>query len=108
MNAGASLPAHAGFETFSVLTRMPEPTRASPARVSQFLQEAFGGEWLTLPGESLAQLVAELASRDIRGGAAYDALIGATARSFGAKLFTCDRRARTTYELLGVEVEFLG
>jgi predicted nucleic acid-binding protein len=52
--------------------------------------------------------VIEFARRDIRGGAAYDALIGATARSAGAKLYTCDRRARATYELLGVDVEFLG
>lgn len=108
VNAGADLPAHAGFETYSVLTRLPEPTRASPQRVSQFLHEAFGEEWLTLPGPSLAQLVDELATRGIRGGAAYDALIGATARSVGATLYTCDRRARSTYELLGVEVAFLG
>jgi predicted nucleic acid-binding protein len=46
--------------------------------------------------------------RGIRGGAAYDALIGATARSAGALLYTCDLRARATYDLLGVEVEFIG
>lgn len=108
MNAGASLPAHAGFETFSVLTRLPEPTRASPGRVSQFLHEAFGEHWITLPGSSLSRLVRDFAELGIWGGAAYDGLIGATVKSVGAKLYTCDRRARTTYALLGVEVEFLG
>ena len=107
MNAGASLPAHAGFETFSVLTRLPEPTRASPRRVSRYLHEAFGADWLTLAGTSLARLVQELAELDIRGGAVYDALIGATARSVGAKLFTCDLRALPVYARLGVEVELL-
>lgn len=108
VNAGASLPAHAGFETFSVLTRLPEPTRASPARVSEFLRDAFESEWLTLDGASLGGLVQELAKRNIRGGATYDALIGATARAVGAKLYSCDRRAKETYDLLGVEVELIG
>ncbi len=107
VNTGASLPAHAAFETFSVLTRLPEPTRASPKRVSQFLAEAFADEWLTLPGASMAGLVRELAERGIRGGATYDALIGATARAAGTSLVTCDRRAVATYERLGVKVEVL-
>jgi predicted nucleic acid-binding protein len=56
----------------------------------------------------LARLVRELAERGIWGGAAYDGLIGATAKSAGARLYTCDLRARTTYELLGVDVRFIG
>jgi toxin FitB len=56
----------------------------------------------------LAQLVRELAERGIWGGAAYDGLIGATAKSAGATLYTCDRRARLTYEQLGVDVRFVG
>ena len=90
-----------------MLTRLPEPTRASPARVSQFLRDAFGDEWLTLPGSSLADLVLELSELGIRGGATYDALIGATARAAGTSLVTCDRRAVATYERLGVKVEVL-
>lgn len=102
------LPAHAGFEAYSVLTRLPEPTRASPERVNQFLRDAFGDDWLTLPGSSVAELVRELAEQDIRGGATYDALIGATARSVGARLYTCDLRARATCARLGIEIELLG
>lgn len=90
-----------------MLTRLPEPTRASPPRVSQFLRDAFADEWLTLPGSSLAALVQELAELGIRGGATYDALIGATVRAAGSSLVTCDRRALITYERLGVKVEVL-
>lgn len=105
---GALLPAHAGLESYSVLTRLPEPTRASPERVGEFLHEAFGDAWLVPSGATLGALVDELARHDIRGGATYDALIAATARDAGATLITCDRRAQATYERLGVKVTFLG
>ena len=108
VNSGASIPAHAGFETYSVLTRLPPPHRASPERASGFLHEAFGEHWITLSGSSLSKLVRDFAELGIWGGAAYDGLIGATVKSVGAKLYTCDRRARTTYALLGVDIEFLG
>lgn len=108
MNSGASLPAHAGFETYSVLTRLPAPNRISPERAIGFLYEAFGEDWLALSGTMLSRLVRDLAERGIWGGAVYDGLIGATVRSVGSKLYTCDRRARATYELVGVEVEFIG
>lgn len=91
-----------------MLTRLPEPTRASPARVSQFLRDAFGDEWLTLPGTALLGLVHELADAGIRGGATYDALIAATVRAAGASLITCDQRAQATYERLGLQVTLLG
>ncbi len=107
INGGATLPAHAGFETYSVLTRLPEPTRASPARVSQFLRDAFADEWLTMADSSLAALLPEFALLGIRGGATYDALIGATVRAAGSSLVTCDRRALATYERLGVKVQVL-
>jgi predicted nucleic acid-binding protein len=55
----------------------------------------------------LAELVLELVQRDIRGGATYDALIGATVRAAGASLVTCDRRAVATYERLGLEFDLL-
>lgn len=72
------------------------------------MHEAFGEDWLALPGTLLAQLVRDLAERGIWGGAVYDGLIAATVKSVGSKLYTCDRRARVTYELVGVEVEFIG
>lgn len=87
---------------------MPAPNRISPDRAAGFLYEAFGEDWLALPGSMLSGLVRDLAERGIWGGAVYDGLIGATVMSLGSKLYTCDRRARATYELVGVEVEFVG
>lgn len=102
------LPAHAGFETYSVLTRLPRPHRASPDRVLSFLEETFDRDWLTLPAPLVRDVLRELAEHGITGGATYDGLIGATARSAGAKLFSCDRRALPVYTRLGVEVELVG
>ena len=87
---------------------MPDPHRASPSSVIRFLTESFDGDWLTLTAASMVQLLGELADRGIHGGATYDGLIGATARSAGARLLTRDRRAKPIYDLLGVEVEFVG
>jgi predicted nucleic acid-binding protein len=43
----------------------------------------------------------------ILGGAAYDALVAATAAASRAELLTCDRRAAAVYEKYGVRVTFL-
>lgn len=108
VNAGTVLPAHVAYETYSVLTRMPDPHRATAASVIEFLIESFVGDWVTLPMQAVPRVLSELAQRGIRGGSTYDGLIGATARSMGATLITRDRRAMPTYMLLGVEVEFIG
>jgi predicted nucleic acid-binding protein len=108
VNAGAILPAHVAYETYSVLTRMPDPHRAAPSSVIRFLEESFDGAWVTLPDGAMARLLGELADHGIRGGSTYDGLVGATARSVGATLISRDRRAKPIYDLLGVEVEFIG
>jgi predicted nucleic acid-binding protein len=87
---------------------MPDPHRASPSSVIRFLNESFDGNWVTLPASAMARLLSELADQGIRGGSTYDGLIGATARSVGAKLISRDRRAKPIYDLIGVEVEFVG
>jgi predicted nucleic acid-binding protein len=102
------LPGHVALETYSVLTRLPPPHRASPVLVRGFLDSNFDPPYLTLPGDRIAALVGELASAGITGGAAYDALIAAVAKDAGATLLTCDLRARRTYDLLGAAVEYLG
>jgi predicted nucleic acid-binding protein len=51
---------------------------------------------------SVLTLLPVLAAHGIRGGAVYDALVGATARHHGRSLITRDRRARTTYDAVGV------
>lgn len=104
---GVQLPAHAAFETYSVLTRLPRPHRASPGRVLEFLETAFHDGWLTLPSSVLLGVLRELAERGVTGGATYDGLIGMAARHVGTTLITRDRRALATYERLGVEVQLL-
>lgn len=108
VEAGVSIPAHAALETYSVVTRLPPPHRGRPDHVLSFLRESFGSEWLTLSGGAVRDLIAELASRGIHGGPTYDGLIAATVKAAGGRLLTRDLRAKSTYELLGIDVEFVG
>jgi predicted nucleic acid-binding protein len=98
---------HVELETYSVLTRLPEPMRAEPDLVARYLREDFSGRRLALDEREQGALVAGLAERSISGGAVYDALVGTTASSHGRTLISCDRRAAATYEKLGIEVEYL-
>jgi len=45
-----------------------------------------------------------LPEHGVSGGAAYDALVAATARAAGVALATLDRRARLVYERYGLEI----
>jgi predicted nucleic acid-binding protein len=101
------LAGHAWFETYSVLTRLPPRSRRSPAVVRSILESDFP-ETRFLDGSVLAELRAEISSLGIAGGAVYDALIGATARAFSLPLLSRDKRARATYDALGVDVRILG
>jgi predicted nucleic acid-binding protein len=107
LRAEPGLPAQSALETYSVLTRLPPPHRASPGVVQEFLTVNFKRPYLSLTSDGFAALIGELADNGIVGGAAYDALIGAVARDAGATLVTCDQRARLTYERIGVSVEYL-
>lgn len=49
--AGPRLPAHAGLEAYSVLTRLPEPFRADAGVVAEFLARSFSGGRLLLGSE---------------------------------------------------------
>ena len=53
-------------------------------------------------------LLREFAAAGLAGGALYDGLVAAAARNHKLLLVTCDRRAETTYRLLGVTYELLG
>lgn len=101
------LAGHAWFETYSVLTRLPPRARRSPGTVRTILDHDFPGTRFPGP-ESLAALGPELARRGISGGSVYDALVGAAARAHDMTLLSRDRRARSTYEALGVDVRFIG
>ncbi|MDR1511947.1 MAG: type II toxin-antitoxin system VapC family toxin [Propionibacteriaceae bacterium] len=97
----AALAGHAAFEAYSVLTRLPEPNRVACADAWQGLEAAFP-ERCWLAPEELDTLVRRLAQLGVIGGAVFDALVGEAARAADRTLLTRDRRARGTYDLLGV------
>ena len=101
------LVAHAEIESYSVLTRLPEPLRAEPELVAEHLSGDYPGRRMVLPESERRALVARLARLSIAGGAVYDALVAATAAHHGYRLLSCDRRAAATYERLGVAVSYL-
>ena len=97
---------HAWFETFSVLTRLPGPSRRDPRTVSRLMSTNFP-ESRFLGEQSATALASSLAESGVSGGAAYDALVAAAATQHGLRLASRDRRALDTYRSVGLEVEFL-
>lgn len=107
LDGGARLIDHCALETYSVLTRLPPPHRCTGAMVRDFLRLRFNESYLRLEHRAYKEFVLELPDRAITGGAAYDALVAATAVGHSAELVTCDRRAASTYENYGARVVFL-
>ena len=101
------LVAHAELESYSVLTRLPEPLRAEPKLVAEYLREDYPGRRMILPEPERRALVTRLARLSIAGGAVYDAIVAATAAHHGYRLISCDRRAASIYNRLGVDVAYL-
>ena len=102
------LPLHAMLECYSVLTRLPEPHRASPEPVVEFL-DSFGEPLDLEPGSRRARgFLHRLRDADIRGGQTYDAMIAASALAHDALLLTRDARAAAVYDAIGARVEFIG
>ncbi|MCA1692805.1 MAG: type II toxin-antitoxin system VapC family toxin [Acidimicrobiales bacterium] len=100
------LAGHAAFETFSVLTRLPAPSRRTPEVIARVMAANFPESRYLSTGAARA-LLDGLAEAEIAGGSVYDALVGATAAEHAIVLATRDRRALDTYRALGVEVEVL-
>jgi len=105
-NRRLGLAGHAAFETFSVLTRLPAPARRTPAAITRLLEVNFPCSRF-LSSEAAEDLLGQLHSAGIGGGAVYDALVGATAKEHGPALATRDRRALDIYRALDVQVELL-
>ncbi|MFI5037843.1 MAG: PIN domain-containing protein [Solirubrobacterales bacterium] len=101
------LVAHAELESYSVLTRLPEPFRAEPALVAEYLHTDYPGKRMVLPERARREIVRRLASRAIAGAAAHDAIVAAAAAHHGHGLLSCDRRAASSYNRLDVEVVYL-
>jgi predicted nucleic acid-binding protein len=107
LRPGTRLIAQCAVETYSVLTRLPPPHRAPADVVWKFLAERFTEEFLSLDSAPLKALLKRLPGLGIAGGAAYDAVIGATAAHVGATLLSFDRRAAGTYEATGCDLKLL-
>jgi hypothetical protein len=75
--------------------------------VSEFLGERFPEEYLVLDPAPLKALLRLLPSLGITGGAAYDAVIGATAAHARATLLSLDRRASAVYQRSGCHLKLL-
>lgn len=100
------LAGHAWFETYSVLTRLPAPSRRAPSEVAEILMHNFP-DTRFLDAEKTAAVVAQLPGVEIAGGAVYDALVAAAAAAHGLALATRDRRAMDTYLAMGTAIELL-
>lgn len=101
-----ALSGHAAFETYSVLTRMSESGRIVAADVRRAIEAAFPEScWLTPQDQE--DLLRRLADAGVVGGAVYDALVAEAARLDGRVLLTRDRRARSTYDSIGVKYKIV-
>jgi predicted nucleic acid-binding protein len=107
LSAGAALAAHAAIETYSVLTRLPEPFRFSPDTARALIVENFTDPFLLLSEVGYRALVEVAPSKGIVGGAIYDGVIAATAKESEGTLMTRDRRAVLVYEALGARWQFV-
>ena len=107
LDGGLRLIEHCALETYSVLTRLPAPHRAPGPVVRDFLGARFADPFLRLSPSDYRSFILRLPEQAITGGAAYDALVAATAAGFDAELFTCDRRALPVYERYGVRTQLI-
>jgi predicted nucleic acid-binding protein len=104
---GSRIPAHAAAETYSVLTRLPEPFRFKPEVARRQIVETFTEPFLTLSARGYRRLIETAPAEGIVGGAIYDAIVAATAREAGETLLTRDRRAHRTYDAVRVRWELI-
>jgi len=107
LDGGVRLIEHCALETYSVLTRLPAPHRSPGPVVRDFIRTRFPQPFLRLSAPAYRAFVLGLPEHDVAGGAAYDALVAATAAGCKAELVTCDRRAAALYESYGVRTRFL-
>ncbi len=107
LDAGVRIVEHCALETYSVLTRLPPPHRATGETVAGFLRARTDRPLLKLGPKAYRAFVLSLPEHGITGGAVYDALVAATVAEHGHALLSCDRRAASTYERYGVRFEIL-
>ena len=90
-----------------MLTRLPAPHRARGEIVREFLKARFPQPFLRLSAGAHRDFLSGLPDRGVSGGAAYDALVAATAADHDAELVSCDRPAAVIYERYRVRTHLL-
>ena len=100
------LAGHAEFETYSVLTRLPPPSRISPTEAHAILTTTFPAT-VHPGGADRRNALDALVGAGIAGGAVYDGLVALAAAAANCLLLSCDRRAASTYLALAVRFEIL-
>ncbi|WP_300344329.1 PIN domain-containing protein [Nesterenkonia sp.] len=96
------LSGHALTETYAVLTRLPGDARVSAADAVDLMDDNYVGT-LMLTEESALRCHRRLAEAGVLGGATYDGMVALAAQQNGAVLATRDARAKSTYDVLGVQ-----
>ncbi len=105
----ASLAAHAAIETYSAVTRLPEPFRVDAHSAAKLIADNFRDRIVAgPPPRTIPAWLKRMADCGISGGAVYDALVAESARLARATLITADRRAAATYRAVGVDMRMLG
>lgn len=97
------LAGHALFETYSVITRLPDPERVSAAVAEQLVRRNFP-HTAHLSARGSGSILGKMAAAGVSGGASFDALVGAAAVEHDCVLVTRDQRAVPTYRDLGVKI----
>lgn len=87
----------------SVLTRLPDDLRLTPADAATLVGARFAPP-LVLGAKSARRLPDLLSKAGVAGGAVYDALVALAAVEHNCQLATRDGRAKATYEAIGADV----
>ena len=98
---------HTLLETFSVMTRMPEPFRKPPALVNELMTLNFRDFPLidVPPSEEAWRLIADLAQKGLGGGQTYDRWIARSAHHGGMRqLVTWNAKHFEPHDLRGLEI----
>lgn len=101
-----ALAGHAAIETFSVLTRLPAPTRLTPESARRVIVHNFPVP-CPAPAVSPLDLLERFTDAGVAGAAVYDGLVALAADQAGRILLTRDERAERTYRRLDVSYEFV-
>lgn len=101
-----ALAGHAAIETYSVLTRLPSPSRLSPDTARKVIAHNFPDP-CPIPLQNPLSLIERFADLGIRGGAVYDGLVALAADADNRTLLTRDERAERAYRRLGIKFEHI-